>query len=103
MKNRFNIQFEELSNKLKGHIECIQLWTNLTFIRAQDWTKQNQGWALEFEGELYKFEEQNYDNIVERLKREFQHNPHICTLENDTTQFEELATSENGWIIYLTN
>jgi hypothetical protein len=34
MKNRFNIQLKELSNKLKGHIECIQLWTNLTFVNG---------------------------------------------------------------------
>lgn len=101
--SRFNIKFEELSNELKGHIECIQLWTKLKFVKAQDWTKQNQGWVLEFTGDLYKFEEQNYDNIAERLKMEFQHNPHIYTLENDTTQFEKLDPSEDGWIIYLTN
>lgn len=104
MRNRFAVHFEELSNEMKDHIICIQLHTNLKFDKAEDWTAQNQGWVLKFKGDLYKFKNQTYDDVIYCLKLEFQHNPHLRTLEEgDTTQFEDIQCNYqcDGYDIFL--
>lgn len=106
--NRFNLPLEALPNQIADSISSIEAWTNLHFIKAQDWTMKNQGWILEFSGELYKYDEQTLDDIILRLKMEFQRDPHLYTLEeaervygDQATLFEDIEVADNGWRIYL--
>ena len=100
--NRFRLTLQELPDALQNHIHCIELWTNLKFNRAEDWRVRNEGWVIHFDGEVYKFDSQTWDDIIYRLKLEFQHNPSIKTLEEgDTTQFEGLEFTGNDYSMYL--
>lgn len=108
--SRFNVPLASLPKDLCGHIWCIEQWTNLKFSHAEDWTKQNQGWVLEFKGDLYKFEEDNFDSIKRRLQLEFQYEPERLTLDealelygNDATAYEFLESNYqcDGYRIYI--
>lgn len=100
MKNRFNVQREELSNYIQDAIMCIELGTNLKFTKAEDWTMKNQGHTLHFEGSLYKGEE-TWDDVVKYIKMQFAHNPTTKCIEEDTSDFEELVSANNEWLIYI--
>lgn len=100
IKNRFNVSKEELSNYLQDAIMCIELGTNLKFTRAEDWTMKNQGHVLHFEGDLYKGE-LTWDDVVKYIKMQFAHNPTTKCIEEDTSDFEELTSDNNEWLIYI--
>lgn len=101
--SRFNVQREQLSGYIQNAIMCIELGTNLKFTRAEDWTNTNQGHALHFAGNLYKGE-QTWDDIIRFIKMQFAHNPETKCIDEDTSDFEELALGSNfgEWIVYIT-
>jgi hypothetical protein len=108
--SRFKVLLNDLPDDLAGHIFCIEQWTKLKFSHAEDWTAQNQGWVLEFKGDLYKYEEDNFDSIKRRLQLEFQKDPHLHTLDEafflygeKATRFEDLEVNYNcdGYRIYI--
>lgn len=92
--SRFNVQREQLSGYIQNAIMCIELGTNLKFTRAEDWTSTNQGHALHFAGNLYKGE-QTWDDVVTFIKMQFAHNPETKCIDEDTSDFEELALGSN--------
>lgn len=110
MRIRFAVPFEELSDEMKDHIICIQLWTNLKFDKAEDWTAQGQGWVLKFKGDLYKGDN-TYNDVIKMLQMEFQTvNPGLHTIEQalflygkKATQFEGLQVNHqcDGYDIFL--
>jgi hypothetical protein len=108
--NRFKVLLNDLPDDLAGHIFCIEQWTNLKFSHAEDWTAQNQGWVLEFKGDLYKFTEDTFTTIKRRLQLEFQYEPNRLTLDEaiaiygkDATRFEHIACNCqcDGYRIYI--
>lgn len=109
--SRFNITINELPDDIHNNIICIQLWTNLKFDRAEDWTAQGQGWVLKFKGSLYK-NDITYDDIIKRLQMEFQIiNPGLYTIEQalslygkKATRFEDLQVNYqcDGYDIFIT-
>ncbi len=108
--SRFNVPLASLPEDLCGHIFCIEQWANLKFSHAEDWTKQNQGWVLEFKGDLYKFSEDTFATIKRRLQLEFQYEPNRFTLDEaiaiygkDATRFEDIDCNYqcDGYRIYI--
>lgn len=100
IKNRFNVSKEELSSYIQDAIMWIELGTNLKFKRAEDWTMENQGHVLHFEGDLYN-EGETWDDIIKYLKMQFAYNPTTKCIEEDTSDFEELAFENDEWLIYI--
>ena len=102
LKSRFNVHREELSNYIQDAIFCIEAFTCLKFTRAEDWTMKNQGHVLHFEGGLYR-DEYTLDDVEKYIKMQFAHNPSTKCIEEDTSDFEELATGnkENEWLIFI--
>lgn len=102
IKNRFNVQRNELSTYIQDAITCIEAFTYLKFTRAEDWTMKNQGHVLHFEGELYRGE-YTLDDVERYIKMQFAHNPSTKCIEEDTSDFEELAigSKDNEWLINI--
>lgn len=103
IKNRFNVQREELSAYIQDAIMCIELGTKLKFKRAEDWTMKNQGHVLHFEGELFITDEQTLEDIEKLIKMQFAHNPSEKCIDEDTSDFEELmyGSNDNEYLVYI--
>ena len=108
--SRFKVLLNDLPKDLAGHIFCIEQWTNLKFSHAEDWTAQNQGWVLEFKGDLYRLKGDNFNSIKRRLQLEFQRDPRLHTLDEaialygkNATRFEglEVNCKCDGYRIYI--
>ena len=100
--SRFSISKENLPDYIQNAIFIIELQTPLKFKNAQDWTKQNQGWVLEMTCDDCHKVFENKEQIEFTIKAQFCHNPAIKTIQEDTSDFEELEyVAGNNFRIYI--